>query len=72
MSVTYPVRLERWHRPQADTATRACPVCNGHGWVSEPIRVMYHGKMRDEAAVTIDCYFCYGTGRVSRDEGGNE
>ena len=72
MSVTYPVRLQEWVRPSGDNATRVCPVCNGRGWVVEPIRVFYKGKERREAAVTLDCYFCGGRKRVSRDEGGTE
>ena len=74
MSVTYPVRgdvyiAREWVRP---AETRVCPVCNGRGWVVEPIRVFYHGKERREAAVTLDCYFCGGRRRVSRDEGGTK
>jgi RecJ-like exonuclease len=69
VNTTYPVRLREWVRHSE--ATRVCPVCQGHGWVSEPIRVLYHGKMRNEAAVTIDCYFCGGTGRVAREGNDN-
>lgn len=65
-TVTYPVRLERWTRPQ--TETRVCPVCNGHGWVVEPVTVYYMGERRDEAAVTLTCYWCGGTGRVKRED----
>lgn len=71
MSTTYPVRLREWVRPQA--ATRKCLTCSGRGWVPVPIRVYYQGEWRDEAAVTVDCVDCYGTGRVQRDsEGGSE
>lgn len=66
-TVTYPVRLERWVRP---AGMRRCPVCNGRGWVTEPIRVFYRGKERREAAVTIDCYFCHGAKWIS--DGGTE
>ena len=70
---TYPVRLREWVRPGFDN-TRVCPTCNGRGWVAEPIRVYYQGEWRDEAAVTVDCIDCYGTGRVPREdnEGGTE
>lgn len=54
------------HAAQPDTVP--CPTCQGRGWVVEPIRVYWHGEWRDEAAITLDCVDCYGTGRVPRGE----
>jgi len=54
------------HGTQPDTVP--CPTCQGRGWVVEPIRVYWHGEWRDEAAITLDCVDCYGTGRVPRGE----
>ena len=54
------------HATQPDTVP--CPTCQGRGWVVEPILVYWHGEWRDEAAITLDCVDCYGTGRVPRGE----
>lgn len=64
-AVTYPVTTR--HELVRTTATRRCPVCGGHGWVSEDIRVLRGTEVIEVAPVTLTCYWCQGTGRVRRD-----
>lgn len=60
-TVTYPVTRRR--ELVRTTATRRCPVCGGHGWVSQDVTVRSSEGV-EVYPVSLPCYWCHETGRV--------